>query len=133
MGFVAWKPDPLTTNLIAPAASGSEASALWSPRTFQPFGACASAGAMARSAAKTNPAKCFISVPPQEMTSTNHTPVPSLESNLDFGTCSARLQAGILDSSTRSPEGERYKNPRLPHAPFLTALAGRLRPGLSAC
>src|SRR5260221_2773801 len=77
MGFVRGKPDPLSTSLLAPGASGSEASALWSPRNFQPLGACANAGAIASSATNANPTKCFISVPPQEMASPNHTPVLS--------------------------------------------------------
>src|ERR1700686_2583544 len=106
---MAWTPDPLTTNLLAPAASGSDASELWSERSFQPFGDCANAGAVASSAANMNPTKCFISVPPQEMASPNHTPVPSL-----FGSdlCSARLQAAILGLAGCPPEGGRYTGRR---------------------
>src|SRR5580700_3679132 len=84
MGFTAWKPDPLTVNLLAPGASGSDASELWSPRTFHPFGDCANAGARASSAANTNPTKCFILLPPQGMASPNDTPVLSLFGNSDL-------------------------------------------------
>src|SRR5579863_6694355 len=102
MGLTAWKPDPLTMNLLAPGASGSDASELWSERNFQPFGACANAGAMASSAANPNPMKCFIFEPPQEMASPDHTSVPSLR---DLDLCSARLQAGIRLSQKCPPEG----------------------------
>src|SRR5580700_349169 len=115
MGFTAWKPDPLTVNLLAPGASGSDASELWSERNFQPFGDCANAGARASSAANTNPMKCFISVPPREMASANHTPVPRL---CGSDLCSARLQSGFLDSVGCPPEGGRYRRPRQSHGPF---------------
>jgi hypothetical protein len=98
MGFMAWKPEPLTVNLLAPGASGSDASELWSERNFQPFGACANAGARASSAANTNPMKCFIAVPPREMASPDDTPVARRFGNPDLGSAHPPRWPGIFNS-----------------------------------
>src|SRR6185295_4167919 len=63
-GVVAWNPDPLVVNLMAPAASGSDALVLRSARTFQPLGACAINGAVASSASAARAIKRFIGLPP---------------------------------------------------------------------